>query len=76
MDIHNAFPHSDLQNEVFMKFPLGFYSSRLGIVYKLQKSLYWLMQDQCCWFANLSLTLKDYGFVQILLRLLFIYTTR
>jgi len=53
MDVHNAFLYNDLQEEVFMKPPPGFIISRLGLVCKLQKSLYKLKQAPRCWFARL-----------------------
>lgn len=66
MDIHNAFLHGDLQEEVYMKLPPGFSSSTNRRVCRLHKSLYGLKQSPRCWFAKLRMSLKTYGFRQSL----------
>jgi hypothetical protein len=64
MDVHNAFLHGDLHEEVFMKMPPGFSVSQPDMVCKLRKSLYGLKQAPRCLFAKLSAALKAYGFQQ------------
>ncbi|CAH9071582.1 unnamed protein product [Cuscuta epithymum] len=64
MDVHNAFLHGDLAEEVYMRPPPGFSSSRPGLVCRLRKSLYGLRQAPRCWFAKLATALKQYGFLQ------------
>ncbi|GAA0151979.1 hypothetical protein LIER_10576 [Lithospermum erythrorhizon] len=62
MDLHNAFLHGDLSNEVYMRLPPGFDKGRPGLVCKLNKSLYGLKQAPQCWFSKLGAALKRYGF--------------
>lgn len=64
MDVHNAFLHGDLAEEVFMKLPPGFNRGHEGKVCRLKKSLYGLRQAPRCWFAKLAGALRKYGFHQ------------
>ena len=64
MDVHNAFLHGDLEEEVYIKFPPGFRTDDATQVCRLHKSLYGLKQAPRCWFAKLSEALKRDGFIQ------------
>lgn len=64
MDVHNAFLHGDLDEQVYMKFSPGFNAGKPGLVCRLKKSLYGLKQAPRCWFAKLAASLKKYGFLQ------------
>ncbi|XP_019089238.1 PREDICTED: uncharacterized protein LOC109128025 [Camelina sativa] len=64
MDVHNAFFHGDLEDEVYMKLPQGYSSPTETRVCRLRKSLYGLKQASRCWFAKLADALLKYGFTQ------------
>lgn len=64
MDVHNAFLHGDLDEEVYMKLPPDFARFDPNLVCRLRKSLYGLKQAPRCWFAKLITALKGYGFLQ------------
>ncbi|XP_019087396.1 PREDICTED: uncharacterized protein LOC109127273 [Camelina sativa] len=66
MDVHNAFLHGDLEEEVYMKPLPGFHVADEKKVCRLRKSLYGLKQAPRCWFAKLTTSLREYGFVQSL----------
>ena len=64
MDVHNAFIHGDLEEEVYMRLPPGFTHSDPKKVCRLKKAVYGLKQAPRCWYAKLSFVLIDFGFPQ------------
>lgn len=61
MDVHSAFLHGDLEEEVYMKLPPGFSSNKWNI-YHLRKSLHGKRLGTGS--RNSQMHLKKYGFVQ------------
>jgi hypothetical protein len=63
LDVQNAFLYGILEEEVYMKQPLGFVSSKFpSYHYKLEKALYGLKQALCVWYSRLSDKLQSLGF--------------
>uniref|UniRef100_A0A2N9J2H1 Reverse transcriptase Ty1/copia-type domain-containing protein n=1 Tax=Fagus sylvatica TaxID=28930 RepID=A0A2N9J2H1_FAGSY len=63
IDIHNAFLHGTLSEDVFMSQPPGFTHPQFPThVCKLQKAIYGLKQAPRAWFSKLSSRLLQLGF--------------
>ncbi|PKI43274.1 hypothetical protein CRG98_036360 [Punica granatum] len=64
MDVHNAFLHGHLHEEVYMSLPPGLLATSSGQVCRLHKSIYGLRQASRNWFSKLADALYAYGFKQ------------
>jgi histone deacetylase 1/2 len=64
LDVKNAFLNGVLEEEVYMKQPLGFeHPHTPHFICKLDKALYGLKQAHRAWFARLSIKLTTLGFI-------------
>jgi hypothetical protein len=65
VDVHTAFLNGTLQEEVYMKQPIGYEKEgEEHLVCKLRKSIYGLKQASRCWNVALDSHLRSMGFTQ------------
>ena len=65
VDVKNAFLHGSLEEEVYMKIPLGYGAINEGDkVCRLKKVLYGLKQSPCAWFEKFTQAMVSVGYQQ------------
>ena len=63
MDVKNAFLQGELEEQVYMVYPLGFHSgTNTSAVCRLKKSLYGLKQASRAWNVKIMQRLRRMGF--------------
>jgi hypothetical protein len=64
MDVKSVFPNGVIQEEMYVRQPPSFTSSKYpDRVYKLSKTLYGLKQASRAWYARLKMFLLEHGYV-------------
>ena len=62
-DVKNAFVYTDIDQEIYIKLPTGFYNNTTKVC-KLKKALYSLKQTLRLWYKHLSTILYNLGYVK------------